>query len=118
MRLLVFSSATFLLSKKIIFKGLITMDNSIKETLKPFLMEYVKEITPQSKTSPYQFVCPFCGSGLGTHQTGAFTVYPETNSYHCFACGVSGDIFNLYGEINKLKPRADKNVPITNKLNF
>ena len=79
-----------------------TMDNSIKETLKPFLMEYVKEITPQSKTSPYQFVCPFCGSGLGTHQTGAFTVYPETNSYHCFACGVSGDIFNLYGELNKI----------------
>ena len=78
------------------------MDNSIKETLKPFLMEYVKEITPQSKTSPYQFVCPFCGSGLGTHQTGAFTVYPETNSYHCFACGVSGDIFNLYGELNKI----------------
>ena len=78
------------------------MDNSVKETLKPFLMEYVKEITPQSKTSPYQFVCPFCGSGLGTHQTGAFTVYPETNSYHCFACGKSGDIFNLYGEINKI----------------
>ena len=102
MRLLVFSSATFLLlGQKIFFKGLITMDD-LKEQLKTFLMEYVKEITPQSKTSPYQFVCPFCGSGLGTHQTGAFTVYPETNSYHCFACGVSGDIFNLYGEINKI----------------
>lgn len=88
--------------KNVDIKKGFTMDNSIKETLKPFLMEYVKEITPQSKTSPYQFVCPFCGSGLGTHQTGAFTVYPETNSYHCFACGVSGDIFNLYGEINKI----------------
>lgn len=88
--------------KNVDIKKGFTMDNSIKETLKPFLMEYVKEITPQSKTSPYQFVCPFCGSGLGTHQTGAFTVYPETNSYHCFACGVSGDIFNLYGELNKI----------------
>ena len=76
--------------------------DDLKEQLKTFLMEYVKEITPQSKTSPYQFVCPFCSSGLGTHQTGAFTVYPETNSYHCFACGVSGDIFNLYGELNKI----------------
>ena len=88
--------------KNVDIKKGFTMDNSIKETLKPFLMEYVKEITPQSKTSPYQFVCPFCGSGLGTHQTGAFTVYPETNSYHCFACGKSGDIFNLYGELNKI----------------
>ena len=102
MRLLVFSSATFLLlGQKIFFKGLITMDD-LKEQLKTFLMEYVKEITPQSKTNQNQFVCPFCSSGLGTHQTGAFTVYPETNSYHCFACGVSGDIFNLYGEINKI----------------
>ena len=102
MRLLVFSSATFLLlGQKIFFKGLITMDD-LKEQLKTFLMEYVKEITPQSKTNQNQFVCPFCSSGLGTHQTGAFTVYPETNSYHCFACGVSGDIFNLYGELNKI----------------
>ncbi len=74
----------------------------LKEQLKTFLIEYVKEITPQSKTNQNQFVCPFCSSGLGTHQTGAFTVYPETNSYHCFACGKSGDIFNLYGEINKI----------------
>ena len=102
MRLLSFSSATFLLlEQKIFFKGLITMDD-LKEQLKTFLMEYVKEITPQSKTNQNQFVCPFCSSGLGTHQTGAFTVYPETNSYHCFACGVSGDIFNLYGELNKI----------------
>ena len=84
-----------------------TMDNSIKETLKPFLMEYVKEITPQSKTSPYQFVCPFCGSGLGTHQTGAFTVYPETNSYYCFACGEHGDIFTLYAKLNNLSLTSD-----------
>ena len=83
-------------------KEVINMDNSLKETLKPFLKEYVKEITPQSKTSPNQFVCPFCNSGLGTHQTGAFTVYPETNTYHCFSCGASGDIFNLYGQINKI----------------
>ena len=76
--------------------------DDLKEQLKTFLMEYVKEITPQSKTNQNQFVCPFCSSGLGTHQTGAFTVYPETNSYHCFACGVSGDIFNLYGELNKI----------------
>ena len=93
--------------KNVDIKKGFTMDNSIKETLKPFLMEYVKEITPQSKTSPYQFVCPFCGSGLGTNQTGAFTVYPETNSYYCFACGEHGDIFTFYAKLNKLSLTSD-----------
>ena len=117
MRLLVFSSATFLLlGQKIFFKGLITMDD-LKEQLKTFLMEYVKEITPQSKTNQNQFVCPFCSSGLGTHQTGAFTVYPETNSYHCFACGVSGDIFNLYGELNKINDFKTILNELANKYN-
>ena len=45
------------------------------------LMEYVKEITPQSKTNPYQFVCPFCGSGLGIHQTGAFLHIPNVHPH-------------------------------------
>ena len=40
---------------------------------------------------------------------------------YCFtikAIPVDPPVTILYGEINKLKPRADKNVPITNKLNF
>lgn len=78
------------------------MDNTKKEELKHFLIDYIKEITPQSKTSKNQFVCPFCSSGNGKHQTGAFTFYPETNTYYCFSCGSSGDIFTLYGKLNKI----------------
>lgn len=29
-------------------------------------------------------------------------MYPDTSSYHCFACDANGDIFNLYGEVNRI----------------
>lgn len=32
-------------------------------------------------------VCPFCGSGSKLKKTPAFTLFPKTNSFHCFACG-------------------------------
>lgn len=77
--------------------------NDIKETLKPFLLEYVNEITEPSRNGGRnQYICPLCSSGTGSHQSGAFTVYPDTNSYHCFACDANGDIFNLYGEVNRI----------------
>ena len=77
--------------------------NDTVEKIKPFLLKYVNEITERSKNGgKNQYVCPLCNSGTGSHHTGAFTVYPETNSYHCFACGESGDIFTLYGKMNKI----------------
>lgn len=44
------------------------------------------------------YCCPFCGSGHGTHGTGAVKYYPETNTICCFgACGKkSYDIFDIY----------------------
>ena len=78
------------------------MNDSIKK-IKPLLLDYVKEITEPSRNgSKNQYICPLCKSGTGKNRSGAFTVYPETNSYHCFACGASGDIFKLYGNINNI----------------
>ena len=44
------------------------------------------------------YCCPFCGSGHGTHKTGAVKYYPETNTICCFgACGKkSYDVFDIY----------------------
>lgn len=75
--------------------------NDNKETLKTFLLDYIQEVTQKSKGTN-QYICPLCNSGTGRNGTGAFTVYPENNSYFCFACGANGDIFNLYSEMNNI----------------
>lgn len=78
------------------------MNTSIEE-IKTFLLDYVNEITKPSRNGgKNQYICPLCNSGTGSHRSGAFTVYPDSNSYYCFACGASGDIFKLYGEINNI----------------
>ncbi len=78
------------------------MNDSI-EKIKPLLLDYVHEITELSRNGgKNQYICPLCKSGTGKNRSGAFTVYPETNSYHCFACGSSGDIFTLYGAVNQI----------------
>ena len=77
-----------------------------KEKLKPLLINYIKEITKESKGKD-QYICPFCNSGTGRNGTGAFTYNPEWNTYHCFACGESGDIFTLYAKLNKLSLEND-----------
>lgn len=38
-----------------------------------------------TKSKSGLYVCPFCGSGTGTHGTGALKFYPETNTAACFA---------------------------------
>ncbi len=71
--------------------------------IKPFLLDYVKEITQPSRNGgKNQYICPLCGSETGSHHSGAFTVYPDNNRYYCFACDAKGDIFNLYGEMNHI----------------
>lgn len=75
--------------------------NEAIEKLKPYLLDYVEEITKKSRNGgKNQYICPLCNSGTGSYHSGAFTIYPDTNSYHCFACNANSDIFNLYGEIN------------------
>ena len=76
------------------------------ETIKPLLIDYIQEITQKSKGTN-QYICPFCSSGTGENATGAFTYYPDTHSYYCFACGEKGDIFTLYGKMNNLSTNTD-----------
>ena len=79
--------------------------NENKDEIKSRLLDYVNEITRKS-SGKNQYICPICGSGTGHNHTGAFTVYPN-NTYYCFSCQTSGDIFNLYAEINHLDIRTD-----------
>ena len=83
--------------------------NDNKKTLKTFLLDYIQEVTQKSKGTN-QYICPLCNSGTGKNGTGAFTFYPETNSYKCFACGRYGDIFSLYAEMNNLSQTSDFHV--------
>ena len=76
------------------------------EQIKPLLIDYIQEITQKSKGTN-QYICPFCSSGTGKNATGAFTYYPDTNSYNCFACGEHGDIFTLYSKMNNLSLTSD-----------
>ena len=80
--------------------------NENKENLKSFLINYIQEITLKSK-GKNQYICPFCNSGTGKNGTGAFTYYPENQTYNCFKCGENGDIFTLYAKMNNLDCNSD-----------
>ena len=56
----------------------------------------ITDYLEKSKSGLY--CCPFCGSGHGTHKTGAVKYYPETNTICCFgACEKkSYDVFDIY----------------------
>lgn len=77
------------------------------EKIKPFLIDYVNEITQPSRNGgKNQYICPLCGSGTGSNHSGAFTVYPDTYRYCCFACDAKGDIFDLYGAVNRISDKG------------
>ena len=69
-------------------KGLISADaiNEIKS--KNDIVNYIsskQELFKHGKN--YHGKCPVCG------KLKSFVVYPETNSFYCFACSLGGDIF-------------------------
>lgn len=49
------------------------------------------------------YCCPLCGSGKGSHGTGAVKYFKDTNTWFCYACnneglnGHRGDVIDLYG---------------------
>lgn len=67
-----------------------------REQLKGQLRAYVESITKKSKGAN-MYVCPLCGSGTGSHSTGAFSIKDGT-SWKCFSCNEGGDIFDLIGK--------------------
>ena len=75
--------------------------------LKPYLLDYARAVLKKSK-GRNMFVCPFCGSGEGSHHTGAFSIDEKRNKYKCFngACDKKGDIVDLYKHINGTDEKA------------
>lgn len=73
-------------------------DNDLEE-LKSRLPSYVLSVTtPDRKAGKNMYKCPLCGSGThGAHSDGAFSIFDHGKKWKCFACGKSGDIFNLIG---------------------
>lgn len=49
------------------------------------------------KSKSNLYCCPFCGSGKGSHGTGAVKLY-DTNTWTCHSCRKSGDVIDLYKE--------------------
>ena len=51
----------------------------------------------KSGAQNYQGLCPFHGE-----KTPSFSVHVTRQFYHCFGCGVSGDVFKFVQEIEKV----------------
>lgn len=52
------------------------------------------EFLEPSKNNMY--CCPYCGSGKGSHGTGAVKYYPDSNTFYCHACDKGGDVIDAY----------------------
>src|ERR1700761_1061212 len=57
--------------------------------------EYVK--LKKSGAQNYSGLCPFHGE-----KTPSFSVHAVRQFYHCFGCGVSGDVFKFVQELDKV----------------
>ena len=52
------------------------------------------------------YVCPKCDSGNGRNHSAAFKVTGDR--WHCFACGASGDVFDLAGILHETTDRREQ----------
>ena len=69
-----------------------------RENIRARLKEYVERVTERSsRAGGNMYICPLCGSGSGSHGTGAFSITGD--KWKCFSCGKGGDIFDLIGEL-------------------
>ena len=77
-----------------------------REQLKWQLRHYVESITEKSKGAN-MYVCPLCGSGKGSHGTGAFSI-KDGVSWKCFSCNEGGDIFDLIGKYEGIQDHSEQ----------
>lgn len=56
---------------------------------------------------PKGYVCPWCGSGNKSHQTGALEVFDDGAEPYivCYACGKGGDVFSVYAQVKNMSTR-------------
>ena len=66
------------------------------------IVDLIHSYVPSLKKtgSSHKGLCPF-----HNEKTPSFIVFPNTQSYHCFGCAKSGDIFNFYMEMEKVEFR-------------
>ena len=58
------------------------------------LVDYLsKDLRLIKSGSNYKALCPF-----HNEKTPSFTIYQEKNSFNCFGCGISGDIYSYVME--------------------
>lgn len=70
-----------------------------RENIRARLKEFAEWATlKSSRAGANMYICPICGSGSGSHGTGAFSITGD--KWKCFSCGKGGDIFDLIGELN------------------
>lgn len=77
------------------------------EMYKDCLAEYLETITEESR-GKNQYICPICDSGNGKHHTGAFTFYPDSQSWYCFSCNQGGDIYDLIGAVEGIPDKGEQ----------
>lgn len=58
------------------------------------------------KSKRGNYCCPKCKSGEGPNMTGAVKYYANTNTWHCFVCGATGDVIDLYCETQNVDYNA------------
>ena len=63
------------------------------------IVDLIHQYVPSLKKAgnSHKGLCPF-----HNEKSPSFIVFPNTQSYHCFGCGKSGDIFNFYMEMEKV----------------
>lgn len=61
------------------------------------LFEEKGHVLQSAGTGKLKTCCPF-----HNEKTPSMIIYEDTNSYHCFGCGASGDILTFYQKINVL----------------
>ena len=75
----------------------IMITESIKEQIRGAndIVDVISEYVSLNRKN--KALCPF-------HQekTPSFYVYPKTQSFYCFGCGIGGDVFTFVQEINKI----------------
>ena len=74
--------------------------------LKTHISDYMQLVGADRdpKAGKNKYICPICKSGTKDHEgaTGAFTLYPRTNTFYCFSCHVGGDLFTLIENVEKV----------------
>lgn len=76
------------------------MDNTVKDRIRSMnpIEEVIGQAIPLRKAGKdYRALCPF-----HEEKTASFFVSPSRQSYHCFGCGASGDVFDFVMRWNKV----------------